>query len=185
MAHIRHTLIYPTRKGALTLKVSHTHTAHITHTSHTHRTHIGIECRLSLLETAVGDLGKFAKGMSALQKAAIDHDKLMTLVAEFDHIAGTLDQRVFDTFAALDLLSPAARNLAQEVDDARKKRRAADEVVAPGSGTSTPRASRVGACRCVTTPLCQFRCPCAKAGQRCGSKCFCGDGCNAGFYLSD
>ena len=134
----------------------------------------------------MGDLGKFAKGMNGLQKTAIDHDKLMTLVAELDHIAGTLDQRVFDTFAELDLLSPAALDLAQEVDDKRKKRRAADEVaVAPGSGSATPLQSRAGACQCRKTPLCQFRCPCAKAGQRCGSKCFCGDGCNAGFDLSD
>ena len=174
-----------------------THTLIFTHTN----IRIGIVCRLSTLETAVGiaisharathktnththtsgDLRQLLMGLNAIQKKAIPFEKFLDLWAEFDSIAGSLDQRVFSTFAAMDLLSPAACDLAAEVDAARKKRRAAaaEDVVAPGSGSSTPLQNRAGACQCKTSPRCRIRCPCNKAGQQCTSKCLCGDSCRS------
>ena len=104
---------------------AHTHTtrAH----AHTHHTPTGIGCRLSLLETAVGDLKKILLSLNQIQKATIPYEKLMDIWAEFDSIASSLDQRFFNTFAELDLLSDASVYLALEVDDKRKKRRAGDE----------------------------------------------------------
>ena len=142
------------------------------------QTHTGIECRLSLLETAVGDFRKFILGFNGLQRASINYAGLMDLMAEFDSIAGSLDQRVFNTFDKLNLPSTAARDLSQQVDDQRKKRRAeataAEDVVPPSLG---------GGCQCRKSegrkiPLCLARCPCERAGKSCGSHCLCGDDCN-------
>ena len=135
-----------------------------------------------MLETAVGDLKKILLSLNQIQKATIPYEKLMDIWAEFDSIASSLDQRFFNTFAELDLLSPAALDLAQEVEASRKKRRAGDEVVAPGSGSATPLQSRAGACQCHTTPYCRFRCPCVKAGQTCTTLCVCGDNCSSELY---
>ena len=161
---------------------AHKHTRARAHTL----AYTGIGCRLSSLEEAVGDLKITLLGFNQFQKATIPYEKLMDIWAEFDSIAGSLDQRFFNTFAELDLLSPAALDLAQEVEASRKKRRAGDEdVVAPGSGSATPLQSRAGACHCRKAPFCQFRCPCAKAGQKCSPKCVCGDNCAAVFDFSD
>ena len=131
----------------------------------------------------MGDFKRIVLAFNLMQKAALPA-KLFDLVAEFDSIARSLDQRIFNTFSQLDLMSPAAIDLVQQV----KKRRAAaaaaeDEyAVAPGSGLATPTMGRAGACQCRKTPFCRFRCPCAKAGQKCTPKCVCGDNCQADEY---
>ena len=43
-------------------------------------------------------------------------DRLNRLAVDLDNLVGALDQRLFDTFSQLDLLPPAARDLAQEVE---------------------------------------------------------------------
>ena len=119
--------------------------------------------------------------MNMVQKATLPYAKLMDLFAEFDSIAGSLDQRVFNAFDKLDLLSSAARQLAQEVADKRQKRRAAgsdtESVVPPEI------ANRTGACQCRKSvgrksQVCLVRCPCERDGQRCTFKCLCGEDCS-------
>ena len=121
------------------------------------------------------DFNKALVDLNTIQRAALP-GTFQRLAADFDAVAFDLDQRVFNAFDRLDILSPAARQLSQEVDVARKKRRA-EVAVPPGSGASTPVQIRAGACRCRTAPLCQQRCPCVKAGQRCTSLCVCGVNC--------
>ena len=143
-----------------------------THTTSTYNARAHTHARA---HTRLGDLRKILLGFNRAQQLAVPYAKLMEMLAEFDEIAGSLDQRVFNAFDKLDLLSPAARNLALQVADKRQKRRAADDaadaVVPPGA--STPAQGRAGACRCKTAPLCMFRCPCRKLGQNCSTLCLC------------
>ena len=172
--------------------------------------HIGIECRLSLLETAVGahthtynarihttrahthsgDLRKILLGFNKAQQIATPYPKLMEMLAEFDSIAGSLDQKVFSAFDKLDLLSPAARNLALQVADKRKKRRADDDANEAAAEAAVPPGSssnRAGACQCRKsvgrkTQVCIVRCPCERAGEQCSSLCLCGEDCDNVYY---
>ena len=135
-----------------------------------------VECSLSVLEDILKDLQKWCENLNLVQRTAIPIANLQRFVGDLDKVAFKLDERVFNAFDRLDLLSPAARDLAANVDVARKKRRA-ESAVASGSSSSTPVQTRAGACRCRTVPLCQLRCPCVKAGQKCTTLCVCGVDC--------
>ena len=141
-----------------------------------------VECSLSVLEDVLKDLHKWCEDLNLIQRTAIPLANLQRFVADLDRVSFNLDERVFIAFDRLDILSPAARQLSQEVDDRRKKRRAgaaSEDVVAPSSGASTPLQSLAGACRCRKAPFCQFRCPCVRAGQECTTSCVCGDDCHS------
>ena len=128
----------------------------------------------------LGDFRTLLLGMNRVQQAALPFAKFMDSLAEFDSIAGSLDQRVFNAFNELNLLSPAARQLAQEVAEKRHKRRAAEsdtESVVPPDTTN-----RAGACQCRKSvgrksQVCAVRCPCERDGQQCSSQCLCGEDC--------
>ena len=136
-----------------------------------------IECELSVQESIVQDFFKALQDLTLIQKAAIP-STFQRLVVEMDRSVAALDQKVFDAFDKLDLLSPAARTLSEEVDDRRKKRRAVfgEEVVPPGVV-----GGGAGSCQCRKAPICNFRCPCERAGQKCGPNCLCGVDCRSVF----
>ena len=133
-----------------------------------------VECSLSVLEDILKDLQKWCADLNLVQRTAVPFASIQRFVGDLDKVAFKLDERVFVAFDRLDLLSPAARDLAGNVDAARKKRRA---ETAMDSGSSTPRVSRPGSCTCRKAPACQTRCPCVKAGQKCTPLCLCGDDC--------
>ena len=145
-----------------------------------------VACSCSVVESCSRDLSKILGGLNQIQRATIPFEALHQLSVDLESVSASLDQRVFNAFSKLNLVTPAAADLFQQVDDARKKRRAeaADEsVVAPGSGSSTPRSSRPGSCTCRKVPACQIRCPCVKAGQKCTPLCWCGDDCYGGLLV--